>query len=209
MPFRLAVRLLAALDRRLLWRVPHAGNRVFLTFDDGPLPAITPWVLDTLAAHGAKATFFCLGRQADAHPELVRRIRVEGHALGHHTWGHSDGWRTPRRTFQRDVLRGEAAIGTRLFRPPYGHVPRGQRRSLTHRYRVVMWDVMGHDYRPGRSGTACAEHVLRRVRRGSIIVLHDNAKSAACLQGALGPILAGLQHKGYRCCALPDTVIGR
>ncbi len=209
MAFRPALRLLAALDHRLLWRVPNAGNQVFLTFDDGPLPTITPWVLDTLATRGAKATFFCLGRQAEAHPELVRRISEEGHVLGHHTWGHSDGWRTLRRTYQRDVLRGEAAIGTRLFRPPYGHVPLGLLHALSNRYRVVMWDVMGHDYRPGRSGSACARHVLRRVRSGSIIVLHDNRKSAACLQAALVPILDGLARKGFVCAALPGPLTGR
>ncbi|MBP8822623.1 MAG: polysaccharide deacetylase family protein [Flavobacteriales bacterium] len=207
MPARLAMRLLAALDRRLLWRVAHAGNKVFLTFDDGPCPGITPWVLDTLAVHGAKATFFCLGQQAEQHPELMQRIRADGHSIGHHTWDHADGWRTAKRPYQRSVLRAARSTGSMLFRPPYGHLPPGQLRSIGRRYRVVMWDVMGYDFKPGRRGGECARHVLRHARPGSIIVLHDNPKSAACLKEALVPILQGFRCKGYACAALGPIMI--
>lgn len=209
MPGRLAVRLLAALDHRLLWHVPRAGDRVYLTFDDGPHPEVTPWVLDTLAALGAKATFFCLGEQAVMHPGLIARIRAEGHALGHHTWGHADGWRSSERTFGRAVLRGAEAIGSGLFRPPYGHLPFWRLGSLHRRYRVVMWSIMGHDYRPGRTGAACAQHVLRNLRPGSIIVLHDNMKSAPCLREALVPIVEGAVRRGYRFDALGPEVTNR
>lgn len=204
-----ALRLLAALDRRLLWKVPAAGNKVFLTFDDGPHPGITPWVLDTLALHGAKASFFCLGMQAEKHPGLVQRLRREGHTVGHHTWDHPDGWKTPARAYLRNVLRGARGLGGAWFRAPYGHVPRRLAATLHKRFRLVMWDVMGGDFLPGRSGRACARHVLRRVRPGSIIVLHDNARSEACLREALGPILDGLARKGYRCAALEAAPTGR
>lgn len=199
-------RMLGMLDRRITWRVANTGgNEVFLTFDDGPEPAITPWVLDTLAAHGAKATFFCLGRNAERHPQLMQRLRDEGHAVGHHTWDHPDGWSTPGRAYRRNVLRGAAQVGGRLFRPPYGRLP-WRSRGLRDRYSVVMWDVPGGDYRPDRTGAACARLVLRRARPGSIIVLHDSLKSAPCLREALPRILAGFRHKGYRCMPL-DPVI--
>lgn len=206
MPGGVVLRMLAVLDRRVLWRVPTREKEVFLTFDDGPQPEVTPWVLDTLAAYGAKATFFCLGRNAERYPELFLRLRNEGHAVGHHTWDHSDGWRTPARAFHRTVLRGGKQIGGHLFRPPYGHLCPAQLRALGKRYRVVMWDVMGGDFKPGRTGAACARLVLGRTRPGSIIVLHDNLKSAKCLTDALPLILEGLARLGYRCLSLDEAV---
>jgi peptidoglycan/xylan/chitin deacetylase (PgdA/CDA1 family) len=203
------LRWLAGLDRRLLWHVPGAADTVFLTFDDGPEPAITPWVLDTLAAHGAKASFFCLGRNAEHHPGLLARIRAEGHAVGHHSWDHANGWYTPPRTWLRSVLHGAQSVGGPLFRPPYGRIRPAHIGLLHRRFHVVMWDVMAGDFRPGRSGQDCARHVLRQSRPGSIIVLHDNLKSAACLREALVPILEGFSQKGWRCSALGHTGTGR
>lgn len=205
----MAIRLAALLDQGLLWRVPDAGNRVFLTFDDGPHPEITPWVLDTLAAYDAKATFFCLGERAAAHPALMGRIRGEGHAVGHHSWDHPDGWHVPGPAYRQNVLRGAEHVGGNLFRPPYGRLTPGMLGWLKRRYRVVLWDVMGGDFKPGRTGAECARHVLGRSGAGSIIVLHDNGKSRACLQDALGPILEGLHRQGFRCASLADVPIAR
>ncbi len=203
------LRMLAMLDRHRLWHVPGAGREIFLTFDDGPEPEVTPRVLDMLAAHGAKATFFCLGRNAEQHPQLPARARAEGHAIGHHTWDHADAWRMSSRAFFRSVLQGAAQLEGALFRPPYGHLGRGHARVLGRRFNVAMWDVMGGDFRPGRSAQACARHVLRNVRAGSIIVLHDNRKSAACLLGALPLILTGLRKKGFSCVPLSSVVMNR
>lgn len=208
MPGPVARRLLGMLDRRVAWRGPAEAGTVYLTFDDGPEPEVTPWVLDTLGAHGAKATFFCLGRHAASHPQLVQRIRDEGHAVGHHTWDHADGWRTPGRAYLRSVLLGAEALGSPLFRPPYGRLP-CRSKALRQRFQVVMWDVRGGDYRPGRPGAACARHVLRRARPGSIILLHDNRKSSACLRDALPLILEGLARAGLRCASLPPALTSR
>ena len=204
-----ALTTLARLYPGVLWRVPEAGSSVFLTFDDGPCPAVTPWVLDTLAAYQAKATFFCTGTQAASHPALLQRIRAEGHTAGHHTWDHADGWRTTPRAWLRSVLLASTLIGGPLFRPPYGHLPPRMAALLGKRFQVVMWDVMAYDFTPGRSGSACARRVLRLARPGSIIVLHDNLKSAACVKSALPLILGGISEKGFRAVALAPQVMNR
>ena len=198
MPSGMVLRMLAMLDRCILWRLPAEGKVVYLTFDDGPEPEVTPWVLDTLAEHGAKATFFCLGRNAQRLPELFKRLHTEGHATGHHTWDHPDGWRMPVRAYYRNVLLGAQQIGGNLFRPPYGRIGMRRARTLSKRYQVVMWDVLGGDFRKGMSGEACARRVLHRIKPGSIVVLHDNLKSQACLKEALPRILKGATEKGYR-----------
>ncbi|MBS1547368.1 MAG: polysaccharide deacetylase family protein [Bacteroidetes bacterium] len=203
------LRMLAMLDRRVLWHVPTKGNEVFLTFDDGPEPGVTPQVLDILAAHGAKATFFCIGEKVRKYPDLVARIAGEGHSVGHHTWDHADGWRTPAKAYFRSVLRGATEVGGPLFRPPYGHLAPRHAPLLGKRFQVVMWDVMGFDFKPGRTGKACARRVLRRIRPGSIIVLHDNLKSAACVKSALPLILGGISEKGFRAVALAPQVMNR
>lgn len=194
---RLLTAALAKLDRRVLWRVRTAKKEVFLTFDDGPEPEVTPWVLEALARHGAKATFFCLGKQAAATPEMTQRLRAEGHAVGHHTWDHPNGWRTMDRAYFRNVLRGIPQGERVLFRPPYGRLKLSQLRRLRTRVRIVMWDVMAGDFKPGMSGRSCASKVLKEVSAGSIIVFHDNRKSARCLQEALPLVLKGLSQRGY------------
>lgn len=209
MPDGAVLRGLAKLDRRLLWRLPAKGKEVYLTFDDGPEPDVTPQLLDLLAAHGAKATFFCIGEKARRHPDLIARMAGEGHGIGHHTWDHADAWRTSATAYFRSVLRGAAEVGGPLFRPPYGHLACGHAALLAKRFQVVMWDVMGGDFRPGRSAESCARHVLRSIRPGSIIVLHDNPKSAACVQSALPLILGGLSQKGFRAGALTPQVMNR
>ena len=207
MPRGLVLSMLAMLDRRIRWRMPATAKEVYLTFDDGPEPEVTPWVLDILADHGVKATFFCLGRNVQRHPELFKRLRNEGHAVGHHTWDHPDGWRTPVRAYYRNVLHGAEPIGGTLFRPPYGRLGIGRARTLGKRYQVVLWDVMGGDFKKGMSGEACARHVLDRIRPGSIVVLHDNLKSAGCLRLALPLILEGVKEKDYRLLKLDEKPI--
>lgn len=199
-----AMRMAAALLPDAISRVRGASGRVHLTFDDGPHPGITPWVLDLLAEHGAKATFFCLGKQAVAHPRLLERIEREGHALGHHTWDHPDGWRTGTKAYVENVLCGHEAIGGRLFRPPYGRIGPVQALLLRHRFRIVLWDVLAGDFRPGADGGEVAAHVLGRSRPGSIVVLHDAPKSAACLKAALPLVLHGLQERGLRSFPLAE-----
>lgn len=204
-----AMRLAAAVLPGAIARLPNTGSTVYLTFDDGPHPEITPWVLDQLSAHGAHATFFCLGQQAVRHPELLARIRREGHAVGHHTWDHPNGWRTADRTYLANVMRGHEAVGGHLFRPPYGRIGPFQARAVKKHFRTVLWDVLAGDFRPGADGLQVARHVLLHSLPGSIIVFHDNAQSFTCLRTALPAVLTGFADKNFACRSIPTNVTTR
>lgn len=193
-----------ALFPDLVWRVHTAERAVHLTFDDGPTPAVTPWVLDQLRAHEARATFFLVGQNAAAHPELVERIRREGHAIGNHTWEHANGWRTSTESYVSSVDRTRNLIGGRLFRPPYGRITRSQRRALRERFDIIMWDVLSADFDATMDGERCLRNVKRHAQPGSIIVFHDSQKAEARLRHALPLALAHFQAKGYAFHALPE-----
>lgn len=189
----------------LLWRMPPHDRTVHLTFDDGPTPEVTPWVLDTLEAHDAKATFFLLGANAERHPDLVRRIRSASHAIGNHTHSHLDGWRTGLKAYLEDTERAQAHTGSALFRPPYGRITRAQAATLRQRFTVVMWDVLSKDYDRSRSPERCLRDVLHHTRPGSIIVFHDSLKAEPLLRAVLPEVLVQLRGAGYSLTALPSA----
>ena len=194
------------LDRRLLCSVPGSGA-MHLTFDDGPDPAMTPWVLDALADHGAKATFFLIGRNAQAHTRLVERIRTEGHTIGSHTWDHEDAWRTPRTRFLDSVQRAADLLGSRLFRPPYGHITPALISSLHGHQHIVQWSLLAGDFLPHADPVAMSTRILQRAH-GSIVVLHDTARCAKVLGPALPLVLRGLADRGVPMHALRTTGYG-
>ncbi|MCB0791561.1 MAG: polysaccharide deacetylase family protein [Flavobacteriales bacterium] len=188
--------------------MPTTERVVHLTFDDGPAPRTTPWVLDTLARHGAKATFFCIGRNVAMHPDLFARIRAEGHGVGNHTWDHRNGWRTSTFAYLRSVLLCQMVTGTSLFRPPYGKISREQVRALQGRFRIVMWDVLSADFDTRIDGDRCIRNVVQNVRPGSIVVFHDSIKAAPRLRKALPAVLENLTANDYRFVALPGGTTG-
>jgi peptidoglycan/xylan/chitin deacetylase (PgdA/CDA1 family) len=202
-------RLLRSWLPQAWWSMPSEARTVHLTFDDGPIPEVTPWVLDQLAQHGAQATFFCVGRNAAAHPDILQRIRSAGHAVGNHTWDHVNGWRTPHVSYLRSVMRCQQITGSALFRPPYGRISRRQYAALRGRFRVVMWDVLSADFDTRLGSAQCVRNVLDHVRPGSIIVFHDSLKAWPRLRKALPEVLAGLRAAGYAMHALPDHPITR
>ncbi len=187
----------------LIWNVPGAIDQVYLTFDDGPIPEVTPWVLDQLAAAGAKATFFCIGENARKEPDLIDRIKAEGHTIGNHTWEHLNGWETSQFTYLRSVLRCHAITRSPYFRPPYGRISRDQARALSKRFKVIMWEVLSADFDQALSGEECARNVTANVRPGSIVVFHDSLKAWDRLRIALPAVLRHLQDEGLRIEALP------
>jgi len=166
-------RILQFLFPQLIWRIPNVDNAIFLTFDDGPDPEGTPRVLDLLAEHNAKATFFCLGKQVEKYPAIFERIKKEGHAVGNHSWSHLSGWTTSNKKYFADIERADQIIGSKLFRPPYGRIRPSQIRHLKQKYTIVMWDVMSGDYDPRQTPEKISRRLEKHIRPGSVVVGHD------------------------------------
>ena len=188
--------ILQTLFPDLIWNIPNEKNKVFLTFDDGPDPEVTPWVLDLLNMYNAKATFFCLGKNVERHPDIFQRIKDEGHAVGNHTYSHLNGWRTRNEKYFKDIECADNLIQSNLFRPPYGRIKPTQIRVLKEKYRIIMWDVMGGDYSEKINGEKSAGNVLKWSRSGSIFVFHDIKQAFKNLKVALPRIFNGFRKRG-------------
>ena len=190
--------------REVVWNVPGSGRDLYLTFDDGPIPVVTPWVLDLLKEHDAKGTFFCIGRNCAENPGILQRIREEGHSVGNHTYDHIPGRKTPMRAYLRNVLQCQAYTGTRLFRPPFMSITLNQTRALRSRFEVVLWDVLSADFDTDISSEECLRNVVDNVRAGSIVLFHDSEKAEPHLRYALPRVLEHFAAQGYRFKALPE-----
>lgn len=190
-----------------VWRIPSLPHEdqpsVYLTFDDGPIPEVTPWVLETLAEYGVKATFFCVGENVWRFHPLFERILQEGHAVGNHTYHHLQGLPTPTRAYIRDTMRADQLIHSPLFRPPHGHLGRSQLKVLSSRYQLIMWDVVTRDYSKRVTPQQVLNTVKRFTRDGSIIVFHDSLKSEPNLRYALPKSIEYLLEEGYQFKRLP------
>jgi len=174
------------------------GKRVFLTFDDGPIPEVTPWVLDVLDEFGIKATFFMVGQNVERYPELLEDVRRRGHAVGNHTLHHIQGAGATTMRYMRDAAEGAELTGSDLFRPPHGWLRPRQLMALKKHYRVIMYDLVTRDYSKRLTATDVVENVRRYTRDGSIIVFHDSLKSIPRLKEALPESLRWLKEHGYR-----------
>ena len=168
---------------------------VHLTFDDGPIPEVTPWVLDLLGSYNQKATFFCVGDNVKKYPEIFERIRTEGHGVGNHTMYHSHGWRTDTEAYCRDVEEADLWIQSRLFRPPYGKLSPEQYRVIKNNFSVVMWTYLSKDYEVDFSVDRCIQEVEKTSKHGSILVFHDNIKTQDNLKVVLPAILEFYQRE--------------
>lgn len=188
----------------LMFRVETRQPEVFLTFDDGPIEGLTPWILDCLAEFGAKATFFMVGENVERNPHLVKRVLMEGHSVGNHTFNHLNGFRTRLSTYLDNVNLCESSIqshlqetNARLFRPPYGCIlPRQAYQIRKMGYRIVMWDILSKDYDSSVKPNEVVTNVLEHIRPGSIIVMHDNIKAAYNVRNSLPQILPGIVEAG-------------
>ncbi|MBK7944926.1 MAG: polysaccharide deacetylase family protein [Flavobacteriales bacterium] len=199
--------LLKALLPQAIWRMPALERVLYLSFDDGPEPNMTPWVLEQLAKHEAKATFFLIGRNAAEHPRIVAAMRAQGHSIGNHTWDHANGWRTSLMNYMESTTRAQSFTGSRLFRPPYGRITRTQAKAISATHDIVMWDALSYDFDQAMTGEQCARKVIRRARPGSIIVFHDSKKAADRLRVALPAVLDHFADAGYAFRALPEKGI--
>jgi peptidoglycan/xylan/chitin deacetylase (PgdA/CDA1 family) len=194
----------------LIWhgRQSRDTRAVYLTFDDGPHPDVTPQVLDMLRQYDARATFFCVGQNAERYPELFSRLKKEGHEVGNHTHRHKDGWKTDIWQYLGDVEEAGKLIKSSLFRPPYGHVTRAQAKQLQHLgYTIIMWDVLTGDFDAIRSAEACFRTIEKFAKPGSIIVFHDSLKAKDRMLPALKMALEYFRHKGWQPKALDNSNI--
>ncbi|HAW51834.1 MAG TPA: polysaccharide deacetylase family protein [Flavobacteriales bacterium] len=182
----------------LIWKINTDRPELFLTFDDGPTPGVTEWVLDTLAAHKAKATFFCIGKNIVKHPDIYQRILDEGHSVGNHTFDHKKGWITGNFGYLRSVSRCGKYVKSDLFRPPYGRIKKAQINALKGKFRIVMWDVLSEDYKESIDAETCLNIVLSQSQNGSIIVFHDSLKAGDCVMKVLPSVLNHFEQKGFR-----------
>jgi peptidoglycan/xylan/chitin deacetylase (PgdA/CDA1 family) len=191
--------LLMKVFPELIWRFKEKekekNNHVYLTFDDGPTPGVTTWVLDQLRQFEAQGTFFCLGKNVEKNPDLYKKIIEEGHAVGNHTYSHLKGWQMDNTEYFSDIGLANNFIRSNLFRPPYGKFTSSQIRYLSDNYQIVMWDILSQDYSQTISPDKVLSNVLDNVRGGSIVVFHDSVKAEPNLTYALPRILESLSGK--------------
>lgn len=181
-----------------IWRVNRSGAAtVYITFDDGPIPEVTPQVLDILDDEDVKATFFMVGDNVRRHPELLDEVRRRGHVVGNHTMHHLQGRSTSCRNYLRDIAEADALIGSNLFRPPHGIMRWSQAAALKRRYNIIMYDVVTRDYSRRLTPRDVLENVRRYARSGSIIVFHDSLKARDNMLWALPRAIRWLRQQGY------------
>ena len=185
------------------WRIPAVSGKpksVYLTFDDGPTPEMTPWILDTLDKYHIKATFFCVGENVQHYPALYNKVKEKGHHVGNHTFNHLQGIRCRSKNYIRNTAEAAKFIESDLFRPPYGHMRFPQLMRLRKLFRVIMWDVVTRDYSPYMTAKGVLNNIKKYTRNGSIIVFHDSLKASGRIEDALPKTIEWLLNEGYQFC---------
>ncbi|KJD32757.1 polysaccharide deacetylase [Tamlana nanhaiensis] len=191
-----------------VWDIPATKKVLYLTFDDGPTPEVTLWVLKTLKQYQAKATFFCIGNNIEKHPDIFNAVISEGHSVGNHTHNHLKGWKTPTETYIENTLEAQKAIDShnqnselrtqKLFRPPYGKITNKQGKQLINLgYKIIMWDVISFDWDKNITNQTCLNNVINNAKSGSIIVFHDSVKAQNNMQYALPKVLEHFAKLGF------------
>ena len=187
----------------LVWQAPSTKEAVvYLTFDDGPHPEITPWVLNELKQRGLKASFFCVGDNVRKFPETYQQILNEGHITGNHTMHHMKGWSNSTETYTQNTTEAAQYIKSKLFRPPYGRISRAQIKALLPEYTIVMWSLLSGDFNPQLNIPKALNQIKRKTQNGSIVVFHDSIKSEAQMKQLLPDYLDYLIANAYTCKTL-------
>ncbi|MEW5674795.1 polysaccharide deacetylase family protein [Flavobacterium enshiense] len=190
-----------------VWDIPNTENKVYLTFDDGPTPEVTEWVLTVLQKNKIKATFFCIGDNIRKYPALFQKVISEGHSVGNHTFNHLQGWKTTDKVYLENTSRCDEEIHnsdtnrllSNIFRPPYGKIRLSQSAKLRKKgYKIIMWDVLSADFDTKISKEQCLENVIKNTTQGSIIVFHDSKKAFQNLEYALPRAIEFLKEKGFQ-----------
>ncbi len=192
--------LLKKLYPQLIWDKYPNNHCIYLTFDDGPIPIVTSFVLNILKLHQAKATFFCIGDNINRHPEIFEQVKTGGHSIGNHTYNHLKGWKTGDRTYVDSFLKADELLHSDLFRPPYGRIKRSQIKLLKQvrpELNIVMWDVLSGDFDVDLTPEACLQNVLKHTSPGSIVVFHDSLKAFDRLEYVLPRAMEAWTRRGY------------
>jgi peptidoglycan-N-acetylglucosamine deacetylase len=187
--------------RTSIWEITEAQKSIYLTFDDGPHPAITSFILDELKKYNARATFFCIGKNVVDNPLIFKRILSEGHTVGNHTHNHLDGWKTSKAAYLQNITEASKYIDSDLFRPPYGRISFTQHQALQQldkSLKIVMWSVLSGDFDVTITPEQCCNNVLKNAEAGSVIVFHDSEKAFERLKYALPAVLKYFSEKGYQ-----------
>lgn len=180
------------------WHGNREEKTVYLTFDDGPTPLVTDYVIDLLSQYGFKATFFCIGDKVDRYPETYKLLENKGHRVGNHTYHHLNAWTTKRDMYLNDINECRKVVDTKLFRPPYGRITRDVTQGLIKKgYKIVLWDVLSGDFDQSRTSESCLKNLKKNTRNGSVIVFHDSDKSFEKLKVILPEYLVFLKRKGW------------
>jgi len=192
--------LLKKLYPQLTWDVNKAKRCIYLTFDDGPIPIVTPFVLNILKQYHAKATFFCIGDNIRKHPDIFEQVKADGHAIGNHTYNHLKGWKTDDKIYLDNFLLADELIGTNLFRPPYGRIKRSQTKLLKQAkpdLQLIMWNILSGDFDINLKPEQCLDNVIKNTINGDIVLFHDSLKAFDRLEYALPKALEYWSKEGY------------
>lgn len=192
--------LLKKLYPGLTWNFNRADRCIYLTFDDGPIPIVTPFVLKTLKQYHAKATFFCIGDNVQKHPDVFEQVKADGHSIGNHTFNHLRGWATPTDEYTENFKKCDAQLNSPLFRPPYGRIKKEQikaLRTLKPDLKIIMWDVLSGDFDIKLNPEKCLRGVIKHTCNGSVVVFHDSLKAFPRLEYVLPLALEYWSKKGY------------
>ncbi len=192
--------LLKKLYPQLVWDVNHHDHCIYLTFDDGPIPIVTPFVLNILKQYNAKATFFCIGDNVRKHPEAYEQVKADGHAIGNHTYNHLDGWKTNNQTYLENFLLADELIGSNLFRPPYGRIKKSQVKLLKEAkpgLQIIMWNVLSGDFDINLKPEKCLDNVIKNTSTGDMVLFHDSLKAFDRLKYVLPRAMEIWSKGGY------------
>lgn len=197
-------RIAELLTPSAFWFRPSIAEKsIFLTFDDGPTPVVTPFVLDLLAKFNAKATFFCVGQQVEKYPQIYQRILDQGHSVGNHTYSHVNGFQVNTNSYLENIALAAKFINSKLFRPPYGRLKPSQYRAIKPNYRVVFWHLLAADYMQQIDIDVCVARATNGAKSGDIVVLHDSQKAFGVLEKALPIILNHYHERGFNMIGIP------
>ncbi|RLD66967.1 MAG: polysaccharide deacetylase family protein [Bacteroidetes bacterium] len=192
--------------KSLTWNVKGGDKQLFITFDDGPIPEVTPDVLDVLATYNAKATFFMVGENAQRYPEIVNKIKDGGHNIGNHTFNHMNGTKVSDREYFKNIIQAREIIDSKLFRPPYGRIRPRQILELKKNFKIVLWSVLSGDFDYKTNPERCLNNVIKHAKSGSIIVFHDSLKAKENMLYALKGTLEHFGNMGFEFLAINQNM---